>query len=152
MSSAVAGYSGAFGSDGPPPAYADLALADCLLLLGSNAAACHPIVWGRVRDRQAEGATVIVADPRATPTARAADLHLPVRPGTDLALLNAMLWVLERDGLIDHAFVARHTAGFEDAMAVARAWPIDRAAQVCGVPAADIERAAELFGTAGAAM
>ena len=64
MSSAVAGYTGAFGADGPPPAYADLALADCLLLLGSNAAACHPIVWGRIRDRQAEGATVIVADPR----------------------------------------------------------------------------------------
>src|SRR5919197_4232235 len=56
MSSAVAGYAGAFGSDGPPPAYADLALADCLFLLGSNAAACHPILWGRIRDRQAEGA------------------------------------------------------------------------------------------------
>ena len=72
MSSAVAGYTGAFGSDGPPPAYADLAQADCLLLLGSNTAACHPIVWSRIRDRQAEGAKVIVADPRATPTATAA--------------------------------------------------------------------------------
>lgn len=152
MSSAVAGYTGAFGSDGPPPAYADLELADCLFLLGSNAAACHPILWGRIRDRQAAGARVIVADPRATPTARAADLHLPVRPGTDLPLLNAMLWVLERDGLLDEAFVARHTSGFEETMRVARAWPVSRAAEVCGVPAADIERAAELFGTAGAAM
>lgn len=152
MSSAVAGYTGAFGSDGPPPAYADLELADCLFLLGSNAAACHPIVWGRIRDRQAAGARVIVADPRATPTARAADLHLPVRPGTDLALLNGMLWVLERDGLIDEAFVERHTSGFAAAMEVAAAWPVERAASVCGVPAADVERAAELFGTAGAAM
>jgi ferredoxin-nitrate reductase len=152
MSSAVAGYSGAFGADGPPPAYADLALADCMLLLGSNTAACHPIVWGRIRDRQAEGATVIVADPRATPTARAADLHLPVRPGTDLALLNAMLNVIWREGLLDEAFVARHTTGFEQALDVARDWTPERAAAVCGVPAADIERAAERFGSAATAM
>jgi ferredoxin-nitrate reductase len=152
MSSAVAGYTGAFGSDGPPPAYADLAQADCLLLLGSNTAACHPIVWSRIRDRQAEGARIIVVDPRATPTAAAADLHLPVRPGTDLPLLNAMLGVLERDGLVDEAFVARHTSGFAETMAVAREWPVERAAEVCGVRAEDIERAAELFGTATAAM
>jgi ferredoxin-nitrate reductase len=152
MSSAVAGYDGAFGSDGPPPAYADLALADCLFLLGSNAAACHPILWGRIRDRQAEGACVIVADPRATPTAEAATLHLPVRPGTDLALLNAMLGVIAEKGLVDEAFVARHTTGLEETLAVAREWPLERAAGVCGVPAADIARAAELFGAAGAAM
>ncbi|WP_272474900.1 molybdopterin-dependent oxidoreductase [Baekduia alba] len=152
MSSAVAGYTGAFGADGPPPAYADLAAADCLLLLGSNTAACHPIVWSRIRDRQAEGARVIVVDPRATPTAIAADLHLAVRPGTDLPLLNAMLCVLERDGLLDRDFIARHTSGFDATMAVARAWPVERAAQACGVAAADIERAAEWFGAAGAAM
>ncbi|HWI74197.1 MAG TPA: FAD-dependent oxidoreductase, partial [Baekduia sp.] len=119
---------------------------------GSNTAACHPIVWSRIRDRQAEGAKVIVVDPRATPTAQAADLHLPVRPGTDLPLINAMLNVLERDGLIDEAFVQRHTSGFAQTMAVAREWTPQRAAAVCGVEPADIERAAELFGTAGAAM
>ncbi|MDP9433682.1 MAG: molybdopterin-dependent oxidoreductase, partial [Actinomycetota bacterium] len=152
MSSAVAGYTGAFGSDGPPPAYADLDLADCLLLLGSNAAACHPILWGRIRDRQAAGARVIVADPRVTPTAQAADLHLPVRPGTDLPLLNALLHVVERDGLLDTGFVRARTSGFEDALEVARLWPPARASEVCGVPPADIERAAEWFGAAGAAM
>src|SRR5881397_1970762 len=68
MSSAVAGYNGAFGADGPPASYADLALADCFLLLGTNTAACHPIVWSRIRDRQAEGAFVICADPRPTAT------------------------------------------------------------------------------------
>src|SRR3990170_4169862 len=77
MSSAVAGYTGA---------------------LGSNGKACHPIVWNRIRSK---GAYLIVADPRRTPTAEHADLHLPVRPGTDLPLLNAMLHVLERDGLLD---------------------------------------------------
>src|ERR687895_602811 len=115
MSSAVAGYTGAFGFDGPPPAYADLAHAECLLLLGTNAAACHPIVWSRIRERQAEGGFVIVADPRATPTAQGADLHLPVRPGTDLALLNAMLHVIDAEGLVDRAFVERHTTGFDEA-------------------------------------
>src|SRR4051812_1696820 len=148
MSSAVAGYNGAFGADGPPASYADLALADCFVLLGSNAAACHPIVWSRIRDRQAEGAFVICADPRATATARAADLHLPVRPGTDLALLNAMLHLIESDA----AFVERFTTGFEEARAVAAEWPPERAAAVCGVPAADIVVAAERFAGAGAAM
>jgi ferredoxin-nitrate reductase len=152
MSSAVAGYTGAFGADGPPPAYADLALTDCMLLLGTNTAACHPIVWSRIRDRQAEGATVIVADPRATPTAQAADLHLPVRPGTDLPLLSAMLAVIAAEGLVDTAFVERHTSGFAAALDAAREWTPERAAEACGVPAADIVRAAELFAGAARAM
>lgn len=152
MSSAVAGYTGAFGSDGPPPSYADLALADCFFLLGTNTAACHPIVWSRIRDRQAEGAFVICADPRATPTATGADLHLPVRPGTDLPLLSAMLHVIDRDGLVDDGFVARRTSGWEQARAVARDWPPSRAAEVCGVPAEDIELAARKFAAAGASM
>ncbi len=152
MSSAVAGYTGAFGSDGPPPAYADIALADCLLLLGTNTAACHPILWSRIRDRQAEGAFVICADPRLTPTAKNSDLHLPVRPGTDLALLSALLHVVQRDGLVDHAFVERHTTGWEEARAVADAWSPERAEAVCHVPARLIEQAAHRFAGAGAAM
>ena len=152
MSSAVAGYSGAFGFDGPPPAYADIALADCFLLLGTNTAACHPILWGRIRDRQAEGAFVICADPRRTPTAKGADLHLPVRPGTDLALLSALLHVVDRDGLVDETFIARHTSGWEEARAVAREWSPARAAEVCGVEAGLIEQAAHRFASAGGAM
>ena len=145
MSSAVAGYKGAFGSDGPPPAYADLALADCFLLLGTNTAACHPIVWSRIRDRLAEGAFAICADPRLTATARECDLHLPVRPGTDLALLNGMLHVIERDGLVDLDYVRRHTTGIEEALAVARPWTPQRAAVTCGVAAEAIEEAARRF-------
>ena len=152
MSSAVAGYKGAFGSDGPPPAYADLGLADCFFLLGTNTAACHPIVWSRIRDRLAEGAFAICADPRLTATARECDLHLPVRPGTDLGLLNAMLHVIERDGLIDHTYVRRHTSGIDGALEVARAWPPARAAETCGVRAEDIEEAARRFAGAGRAM
>jgi ferredoxin-nitrate reductase len=152
MSSAVAGYRGSLGSDGPPPGYADLAQADCLLVLGSNAAACHPIVWGRVRARQQEGADVIVVDPRRTPTAEAADVHLQVRPGTDLPLLNALLHVIERDGLLDDTFVERHTTGIDDALAVAAEWPPTRAAAVCGIDAAAIEDVAHRFGAAQRAM
>ena len=152
MSSAVAGYSGAFGFDGPPPAYADIALADCFLLLGTNTAACHPILWGRIRDRQAEGAFVICADPRRTPTAKGADLHLPVKPGTDLALLSALLHVVDRDGLVDETFIARHTSGWKETRAVAREWSPARAAEVCGVAAELIEQAAHRFASAGGAM
>jgi len=151
MSSAVAGYVGAFGSDGPPPSYADLDMADCLLLLGTNTAACHPIVWARIRDRQAEGAYVICADPRRTTTAVGSDFHLPVRPGTDLALLNAMLHVVDAEGLVDSAFVARHTSGWEETVAEARRWPPARAERVCGVPAGDIAATARRF-AAGRSM
>lgn len=152
MSSAVAGYSGAFGSDGPPPAYADLDMADCFLLLGTNTAACHPIVWARIRERAAEGAFVICADPRATQTARGADLHLPVRPGSDLALLNAMLHVIDREGHADEDFLRRSTVGWEEARATAREWSPERAAETCGVPARDIEEAARRFARSARSM
>ena len=146
MSSAVAGYSGAFGFDGPPPSYADIGLADCLLLLGTNTAACHPIVWSRIRERRAEGATVICVDPRETQTARESTIHLPVRPGTDLPLLSAMLHVIEREGMVDEAFLDRSTSGWEEAAAVAREWSPERAAEVCGIEATAIEEAARRFG------
>jgi ferredoxin-nitrate reductase len=149
MSSAVAGYAGALGSDGPPPSYADIEEAEVLFLLGSNAAACHPIVWNRMRSR---GAHLIVADPRRTQTAEHADLHLPVRPGTDLPLLNAMLHVLERDGLLDRTFLERHTRGADDALTIAAEWTPARAAEVCGVPAEDIVAAARRFGSTKRAM
>jgi len=152
MSSAVAGYTGAFGSDGPPGAYSDIELADCVLLLGSNTAACHPILWSRIRDRQREGAFVICVDPRPTPTARAADLHLPVRPGSDLALLASMLGVIEDEGLLDREFIAAHTTGFEAAIAVAREWSPQRAAEACGIGPELIVEAARRFGGAQAAL
>jgi ferredoxin-nitrate reductase len=152
MSSAVAAYVGAFGADGPPASYSDIDQADCLLLAGTNTAACHPIVWTRVAARHREGAGLIVIDPRRTATAEAADMHLPIRPGTDLPLLSAMLGVLADEGLVDRLFVERHAEGFEDALAAARQWPVARAADVCGVPAANIVAAARLFGRAPRAM
>ena len=152
MSSAVAGYDATFGADGPPPTYADIEHADVFLLVGSNAATCHPILWGRIRERQAQGARVIVVDPRRTPTAEAADLHLAVRPGSDLVLLNAMLAEVDRDGLLDRDYLDRHVDGAEEMLRGAAAWPPERAARICGVDAADIAAAAQMFAGAGASL
>ncbi|HXE44455.1 MAG TPA: molybdopterin-dependent oxidoreductase, partial [Conexibacter sp.] len=152
MSSAVAAYRATFGADGPPASYADLDRADCMLLLGSNTAACHPIVWGRIRRRQQEGARVIVLDPRRTPTAAAADLHLPLRPGSDLAVLNAMIEVIAREELLDRPFIATRTEGAEQALAAAAEWTPERAERESGVPAGLIVEAARTFATAPRAL
>ncbi len=152
MSSAVAGYVGGLGSDGPPPAYADIDQADHILILGSNTSACHPIVWSRIRRRQAEGATVTVVDPRRTPTAEMADLHLQVRPGADLPLLSAILGVLDAGDLVDRTFMDRHTDGAQEALAAASEWTPARAEQATGIPAEQIVAAARAFGSARRAM
>ena len=146
MSSAVAGYNGALGSDGPPPSYSDIDIADHLLILGSNTSACHPIIWSRIRRRQAEGATVTVIDPRRTPTAEMADLHLQVRPGADLPLLSAILAILDSEELVDRTFMDRHTDGAIEALAAASEWTPARAQEATGVPAEQIVEAARAFG------
>ena len=152
MSSAVAGYTGALGSDGPPPSFADVDRADHLLLLGSNASACHPVLWARIRRRQAAGARVTVIDPRRTPTAAAADAHLQVRPGADLPLLSALLAVMDAEDLLDRAFLERHTEGAQATLAAAAEWTPARAAAVCGVDAEAIVATARAFGGARRAM
>ncbi len=97
MASAAVGYARSLGSDGPPAAYADIEEADCFLLIGTNTADCHPITFKRIRRRKLarpDDVFVMVADPRWTETADLADLHLSLRPGSDIALLNGMLHVL----------------------------------------------------------
>lgn len=98
MSSAVAGYIRSFGSDGPPCCYDDLDLTDCAFLIGTNTAECHPIVFNRLRRHHKNNPHVklIVVDPRCTPTAKVADLHLAIHPGTDIDLLNGIAHLLVR--------------------------------------------------------
>lgn len=146
MSSAVAGYSRSLGSDGPPCCYDDLDLADLVLLIGTNTAECHPVLFQRLIKRKrkvGEALRLVVADPRATATADAADLHLPIQPGTDLALLCAVGHQLLVKGGVDQPFVAAHTEGFAELEALWRAWDLERAAAVCGVEAAAIEQLAD---------
>ncbi|MEN4919960.1 molybdopterin-dependent oxidoreductase [Achromobacter spanius] len=154
MSSAVSGYKRTLGADAPPACYEDLELADTVLIAGSNMAYAHPVLFRRLEAARAgrPGMKVIVADPRRTDTAAFADLHLPLAPGSDVALFNAMLNVMLRDGLVDHGYIARHTEGFEALRARVDEYTPEAAQRICGVPARDIVQAARWFGEAGAAL
>jgi assimilatory nitrate reductase catalytic subunit len=152
MVSAGAAGKKALGIDRAANPWSDIPLAEVVFVAGANIAECAPIttsyIW-RARDR---GAKLIVMDPRVTPAARTADVFLGVRPGTDLAVLSAILHLLIRRDWLDHDFIANHTTGFEEAAAaVAAATPV-WAEQVSGVPAARIEEAAELWGASASGM
>lgn len=145
MSSAASGMTLSLGSDGPPTSYADIELADAFFFIGSNAAACHPIVFDRVQRRIEKGrAECIVVDPRQTATTEAASLHLPIRPGTDLALLNGLLHLLWSWKKIDRGFIDGHTEGFAELEAMLLAYSPDRVSKICGVPAFRIVHAARI--------
>jgi len=155
MASAVTGYKTSLGSDGPPASYADIELANCFLLIGTNTADCHPVTFKRIKRRKMqapERVTIIAVDPRRTETADFADLHLPIRPGTDIALLNSMLHVLMGEGLVDQDFIAEHTRDFEQVKAIVERYSPDAAANICGIPAPLIIEAALIFGHAEAAL
>jgi len=109
MASAVSGYKRSFGSDGPPGAYEDLEKADLILLLGANIADNHPILCERLEANKAK--ILIVADPRVTKTAMMADIYLPLKPRSDIALLNGILHILFARNLVDREYIARHTTG-----------------------------------------
>jgi assimilatory nitrate reductase catalytic subunit len=122
MASAVAAHLRAFGEDVVPGTYADLEACDLLVLVGSNLAWCHPVLFQRVMAAKAArpAMRLVVVDPRRTATCEGADLHLPLAPGSDVALFAALLVHLEAQGLGDRRFVARHTAGAAEALATAR--------------------------------
>jgi assimilatory nitrate reductase catalytic subunit len=147
MSSAVAGYKQSLGSDAPPACYDDIALAQTVFITGSNMAWAHPVLFRRLEDaRRANPAgKLIVADPRRTETAEAADLHLQLQPGTDVVLHHALLHVMLWEGLVDAAFIAAHTAGFEALRDRVREYSPAQAARTCGLKEADIVQAARWF-------
>ena len=152
MVSAGAANKKALGIDRASNPWSDIRLADVVFIAGANVAECAPITTSYVWEARDRGAKLIVADPRVTPLARTADVFLGLRPGTDSALMGAILNVLIARDWLDHDFIAAHTEGFEEAaQAVADHTP-EWAARVCGVPAARIEQAAELWGTARTGM
>jgi nitrate reductase NapA len=160
MASAVGGYVTTYGKDEPMGCYEDIDHADVMLLVGSNAAEAHPILFERMARRKQAGkdVKVIVLDPRRTPTSRIADLHLSFAPGTDLAVLNAMAHVLVAEGLVDEEFVRAHVEfgegkdvgkTFEDFKAFVAQMPPARAAELARCRAEDIVTAARWFGEKG---
>ncbi|MEN9707645.1 MAG: hypothetical protein RIQ68_53 [Pseudomonadota bacterium] len=136
MASSVAGHRRAFGADIVPGNYEDLDQADLIILTGSNAAWCHPVLFQRmIKNRQERGAKIIVIDPRRTASADEADLFLPIAPGMDSVLFSALLVAIADRGLIDEPYVSAHTKGLPEALASARqiAPDLATAARKCGL-------------------
>jgi assimilatory nitrate reductase catalytic subunit len=148
MSSSVAGHRRAFGADTVPGLYEDLDQADLIVLVGSNAAWCHPVLFRRMQEnRRARGAKLVVIDPRRTATADEADLFLSLKPGMDTALLSGLLAYLADNGSLDRNYVEKHTTGFEVALTRSReiAPDLGAVARLTGLPAADVRHFYELF-------
>lgn len=147
MSSAVAGHNRAFGEDVVPASYDDLDQADLIVLVGSNTAWCHPVVYQRIQAaRAARGTKLVVIDPRRTETCEGADLHLPVKPGTDVALMNGLLAWCDAEGITDPAFVADHVSapeGFWDHIRTGH--DLWTTARTCDIAPALLEQFYKLF-------
>ena len=148
MSSAVAGYKTTLGADAPPACYEDIDHTNCLFIAGSNTAFAHPIIFRRIEDAKAKNPDlkIIVVDPRKTDTARSADLHLAILPGTDVALFNGLLHVMLWEGLLDMAFINAHTNGFDALKETLREYTPKMVADICGIKQSDIIQAAKWFG------
>ncbi|HEJ9094113.1 molybdopterin-dependent oxidoreductase [Serratia odorifera] len=136
MASAVVGYKRAFGGDAVPCSYQDIELADLVILCGSNTAWAHPVAYQRLSAarRRRPQMKVVVIDPRETATCDGADLHLPLRPGSDAALFNGALHWLAQQQRLDQDFLQRHTLGASATLAAAASWTPARVAEFCGLP------------------
>ena len=148
MASSVAGHRRAFGSDTVPGVYEDLDHADLIILVGSNTAWCHPVLFQRMmRNRQDRGAKLVVIDPRRTATADDADLFLPVAPGTDAVLFSGLLVHLAERNACDVDYITRHTTDFETALERAReiAPDVETAAAACGLESRDVQKLFDWF-------
>jgi len=152
LCTATTGYSliESFGADGPPGCYADFDETDCIVLIGHNAAEQSTVLWMRMLEAKAgpRQPKIIVVDPRRTLTARTgADLHLRLKPGTNVAVLNGLCHLLIENGWIDQPFIERHTKGFDQFRDTMARYTPDVVQQISGVPAADLRTAAEWIGT-----
>lgn len=150
---AAAALKETFGSDGQPGSYNDIESCDALFLFGHNMAATQTVLWARVLDRvEGDDPPMIVAvDPRSTPVAevarRTGGVHLAPLPGTNQALMNGLLHELMEQAWVDREYLDAHTLGYDELAATVASYPPERVAEICDVPAADVRRAAEIFGT-----
>lgn len=148
MASAGMGYKLSLGADAPPGSYQDFDHTDLFFVIGANMADCHPILYLRMMDRVKAGAKLIVADPRRTTTAEKADLFLPIKPGTDLALLNGLLFLLHKNGKTDSEFIAQYTHGWENFPEFLADYTPENVSDITGLPVDSIINAADLIGAA----
>ncbi len=154
MASAAAGYKRSFGSDGPPGCYDDLERADTIVLIGANVADNHPILAYRLfknRDHNPKH-KLIVVDPRATKTAMLADLFLPIRPRTDVHLLNGVARVLIDEGWVDEAYIAAHTTGYEELKEYLSRYDLSYTAKVTGLTEGAVYELARSIGKGGSTL
>src|SRR6516165_10652339 len=150
MASTVAGHRRAFGADTVPGCYEDLDEADLLVLVGSNAAWCHPVLYQRMlANKQKRGARMVVIDPRRTDSASEEDLFLGVRPGTDTALFSGLLVHLADNDALDKSYIQSHTSGFDEALTRARqiAGSAAATALATGLSEADVVSFFQMFRT-----
>jgi len=153
MASAVSGYKRSFGSDGPPGCYGDFEHTHCLIAFGSNLPEQHPIIYWRLKEAlEKRKFPLIVVDPRVTMLAQFADIHLPITPGTDCVLINAMMHVIINEGLQDSDYIDAHTQGFEEVKTLVQDYDPKQAQHICGIDEDTIRNVARLYANAPAAM
>lgn len=146
---AAAALKESFGADGQPGSYEDIDNCDAIFLYGHNMAETQTVLWSRILDRIAgpDAPAIVCVDPRETEVARNAAVHLPVRPGTNLALMNGLIRELFHNDWIDADFIAQHTLNVDELRATVEPWTPEAVADTCGVEASDVRRAAQIFGT-----
>lgn len=163
MASAAAGYTSTFGKDEPSGCYEDIDHATCFFVTGSNMRECHPIVWKRIMDRvdTRPRTPVIVVDPRKTMTAEEADIHLPIEPGTDVALHLGLMNIFRRDGYLDEQMIDEYltfkqpgtgSTSYDEWVNHVSQYTPARVENITGVSRSQIERVAELFAGSEATM
>ena len=150
MSSAVVGYKRSLGADAPPCSYEDLELSDCVMIVGSNMAYAHPVLFRRLEEAKSRRPQmkVIVIDPRRTDTCELADLHLAILPGTDVALFHGILHLLLWEEWIDRDFINAHTEGLAELKSLVRDYTPQMVSQLCGISVEQLQQCAEWVGTA----
>jgi ferredoxin-nitrate reductase len=150
MAAAVAGYRTSLGSDGPPTCYDDIEMADAIVIMGSNMAEAHPVTFDRIKasKKKRPEQQIIVIDPRRTATAIHADIHLPVAPGGDIALLNALGRMLLDMGAFDGNFIANHARGFDEYRQFLLEQNVVELCQTAGVAPEEAYRVAKILKTA----
>lgn len=148
MAAAVVGYLSTFGSDGPPGCYDDVEATDCFFVIGMNPAEMHPQLWRRIARARQQGRApkLIVVDPRRTQTARSADLHLALKPGTNLALMNGLVQQIIANNWTDSNYIGAHTRNYDAMAATVAKYTPEYVSNITGCPVADIILAAKWIG------